>query len=61
MFRRLKYRLLRWLMKDICDRSYCNSCYIDTMPWGPEKSHCRIGAVYAQAKEVWKIGGDNRG
>ena len=43
MLRRIKYRLLRWLLDDICEKSTCVSCC------------CFETDIFTQARKVWGL------
>ena len=49
MVKRLKYKLLVWLLGEICERSDCKRC---RFYHGRE---CHQGDTYAQARRVWGL------
>lgn len=57
MFERLKYRLLTWLLGDICMRSHemcygCTMCYEDPDDGAPG---CCENDIRIQARRVWGL------
>lgn len=51
MLVRIKYWLLKKLVKDICRKSDCDNCQLCMeLPW---QSPCRKGAILNQARRVW--------
>lgn len=48
---RLKYKLLRWLLGDICTRSNCEQCRLR----GSGRYSCKQNDIYPQARRVWRI------
>lgn len=57
MWNRFKYRLLRWLMDDICEQGDCNNCWLynKTNFAGTDCYACHQGDVFRQARKVWGI------
>ena len=59
MLRRIKYRLLRWLLDDICDRfeSECEKCFLtnEINVDGYKCSACFQDDVLRQARRVWDL------
>lgn len=48
---RLKFRLLLWLLGDICERSECKHCRLR----GNGRYDCKQSDVFAAARRAWKI------
>lgn len=62
MLRRIKYRLLRWLLDDICKRGGveawdCKKCTLDYEidVDGFRGWSCLLNDVFAQARKVWGL------
>lgn len=57
MLRRIKYRLLLWLLGDICERSGCNECAMcRNVRVGDWTEHgCFENDVVRQACIVWDL------
>lgn len=57
MIRRIKYRLLEWLLNDICIKSDCEKCdmteEIDID--GYKGGACMEMDVFRQARKVWGL------
>jgi len=49
MIRRLKYKLFKWLLRDMCNKSECNRCAMR------RTKHCKIFDVRLQAMRAWRI------
>lgn len=50
----IKYKLLVWLLDDICKRSRCVSCRLGKL-CGINSYYCHVGDIYAQAKTAWGL------
>lgn len=51
LWNRIKYRLLCWLLNDICKGSDCDTCVLD---W----RECFVSSksdIYVQARKAWRI------
>lgn len=48
---RLKFRLLLWLMGDICERNECKHCGLR----GSGRYDCKQSDVFAAGRRAWKI------
>ena len=58
MLGRIKYRLLRWLLDDICEKSVCESCRMGgecSIAGIPHSIQCFENEVFVQARRVWKL------
>lgn len=57
MFRKFKYRLLRWLLDDICEKSKCDTCALsyEIEVGGYKGNACREGDVFYQARNAWDL------
>lgn len=58
MIRRIKYRLLRWLLDDICEKSTCESCCMggeSTIPGFQNSIQCFDNDIFVQARRVWGL------
>lgn len=60
MFNYIKYRLLQWLLDDICERSGifvsdCDRCDISLRNDKGACCSCGMNGVYKQARKVWKL------
>lgn len=54
MIRIIKYKLLNWLLRDICKKSNCVTCNINYDGWGrfcPRNN----SLILLQAKQAWRI------
>ena len=47
---RFKYRLLVWLLGDICEKTVCDECEFNTGPM-----HCFMNECHYQARKTWRI------
>ena len=58
MLRRIKYKLLKWLLGDICEKSYCQECRMGgecNIPGIKESIQCFENEVFVQARKVWGL------
>lgn len=57
MLKRIKYKLLRWLLEDICLKSECKECHLryDTNFCGTVCHQCLKGEVFSQAYKAWGL------
>lgn len=57
MLGRIKYKLLCWLLGDICCGSDCHTCQLGhkTEIGGYEGIACQEEDVYIQARKVWGL------
>ena len=55
MLRQIKYRLLRWLLDDICEKSICESCCIGGVKKDINAIVCFENDVFVQARKVWGL------
>lgn len=58
MLRHIKYRLLRWLLDDICEKSVCELCRMGgecSIPGFQNSIQCYENEVTVQARRVWKL------
>lgn len=56
MLNRIKYRLLIYLLNDICERSECDICDFDMSSVTPYS--CHQNRVFVQARKVWGLNHD---
>lgn len=52
---RIKYKLLCWLLGDLCARSECGVCELWQYAYGNHYCPCNENDIYRQARKVWKI------
>lgn len=50
----IKYLLLRWLLDDICVKSYCKNCALRD---SYSDCACYEDLLFVQARRVWGVGG----
>lgn len=58
MIARIKYRLLMWLLGDICEKSECEKCRMGgecSIPGFTNNIQCYENEVSVQARRVWKL------
>lgn len=58
MIGRIKYKLLRWRLDDICEKSVCESCRMGgecSIPGFSGSIQCYENEVTVQARRVWKL------
>lgn len=55
MIGRIKYKLLCWLLGDICTKSDCNDCAINNPGSILVFCPCHASAFYKQARKVWGL------
>lgn len=57
MLRRIKYRLLRWLLDDICIKSDCKDCYMyhEINIDGYLGCACRQDDILRLARRAWNM------
>jgi len=60
MLKRIKYKLLRWLLDDICLKSECQKCRLsyNTKFCGSICHQCLEGEVFSQANKAWGLEGN---
>lgn len=51
----IKYKLLCWLLGDLCVRSRCDSCRMMNFSYGDHYCPCNENDIYIQARKVWGI------
>lgn len=57
MLRKFKYKLLRWLLDDICKKSNCNACTLSYKieVAGYKGDACKEGDIFYQARNAWNL------
>ena len=55
MIKRIKYRLLCYLLGDICKKSTCESCKICSCNLTNVYCPCGENYIYKQARAVWGL------
>lgn len=57
MIERIKYKLLCWLLGDICKNCKCDTCALsyDIEVAGYKGNACREGDVFYQARNAWDL------
>lgn len=51
----IKYRLLRWLLNNLCEKSDCSDCKLSHTDDRDDICPCSENAIFVQARKVWDI------
>lgn len=55
MFGYFKYKLLCWLLGDICQQSDCDTCGLNTGESVISLCPCVENRIYTQARKAWNL------